>query len=223
MEVVGGDEPLQPLVVEAAVLELHRTPPVGAGTGLHRGAGVGASFFGLDGQGAAQGVEAEQGVGARHHVHRGDRRAGNQVPAHHVAKRLVDANPVKVHRQALGRAQQRRGRVAPVVHIRLEGVVLGFVDMHTVQAPIHEGRNIQRHAVVDVPGGEGLDRCRDVADRLFEPRQGRLADHRHGGGHRLHGIGGLHARGKGGSQRQGQRAHAELGEGRGGLMALHEG
>ena len=78
------------------------------------------SALGLDRECAAQGIEAEHGVGAGHERHGGDRRSRNQVPIDGVAERLIDAHTVDVDRQAFRGAQQRRGREPVVVDVELK-------------------------------------------------------------------------------------------------------
>ena len=55
--------------------------------------------------------------------------ARDQIPADHLAERLVQPHAVHVDRQALRRAEQRRRGVAAIVHVGLERVVLHLVDV----------------------------------------------------------------------------------------------
>ena len=77
-----------------------------------------AAVFGLQGQRSAERVQPEQRVRARHqrHFRNGDSR--DEVPAHHVAERLIEPDSVHVDRDALRRAEQRRGGVAAIVRRR---------------------------------------------------------------------------------------------------------
>ena len=77
--------------------------------------------LGVDRQRAAQRVESEHRVRAGNQLDAGDRRLRQQVPVDDVAERLVDAHAVLEHRQALGHAEQRRGREPAKVDVRLEG------------------------------------------------------------------------------------------------------
>ena len=83
--------------------------------------------FHLHGQGAAQCVQSEQGVGAADEVDAVNGGLWQQVPVHRIAQRLVDADAVLINRHPLGQAQQWRGGVAAILHIWLQWVVLGVV------------------------------------------------------------------------------------------------
>ena len=105
---------------------------------FNRRAGMAQAVLGGQRQRAAQGVQAKQRIGAGHQRQRGQRRARQRIPADHVAKRLVHTHAVQVHRQALRRAQQRRGGVAAVIDIGLQGVALHVVDMHAAQLALEK-------------------------------------------------------------------------------------
>ena len=92
------------------------------------------AVLGLDRQRAAERVEPEQRIRPRHQRNLRDGDARDQVPTHHVAERLVQPDAVHVDRKALRRAEQRRGGVAAVIHVRLERVALDFVDVDAVEA-----------------------------------------------------------------------------------------
>ena len=85
---------------------------------------------GVNRERAAQGIQAEQRIGAGHQRHRLDRNFRNQVPADDIAERLVHAHPIHKDRQALRRSEQRRGGIAAVVDVRLKWIALHFVDVH---------------------------------------------------------------------------------------------
>ena len=131
---------LSPFGAGAAVLEIRRLAPETAAAQFERGARLAAAVLGLDRQRAAQGVEPEQRIRPRHQRGLGDGDARDQVPTHHVAKRLIEAHAIHVDREALRRAEQRRGGVAAVVHVGLEGVALHFIHVHAVEAPVHRVR-----------------------------------------------------------------------------------
>ena len=56
----------------------------------------------------------------------GDRILGDQIPAHHVAERLILPHAVHIDRDALGRSEQRRSGVAAEIHVGLERVRPAF-------------------------------------------------------------------------------------------------
>ena len=163
------------------MLELGGASGVAAQRGFQRGAGRAAAVLGLHRQRPTQGVEAKQRIRAGHQGHRRNRAARNQVPAHHVAEGLVHAHAVHVHRQALRRAQQRRGGVAPVAHIHLKRIALRFVDMHAAEAAVHELAQLQRAAARDVGAGGALHRRGDFVARLADAGQRCAADDFDGG------------------------------------------
>ena len=129
MKEVTGTIPVE-AAKSAAVLELYCAPAIAAAADPYGGAGLAAAILGLHGDGSAQGVQAVQRVGSGHQRHLCDGDAGNQVPAHHIAEGLVLSHPIHIHGDALRRAQQRRRRVAAVVHVRLEWVFLVLVDVY---------------------------------------------------------------------------------------------
>ena len=153
------------------MLDLHGAARVAAQRGLQGRPCIRGAILGLHRQGAPQRIEAKQRIGARHQGHGRNRGARNQVPAHHIAKRLVHTHAIHVHRQALGRAQQRRRRVAAVIHIHLEGIALHLVDVDAAQAAIHEVTQLQRAAALDVPAPGHLYRRGDLVARLAQARQ----------------------------------------------------
>ena len=54
--------------------------------------------------------------------------------------------------------------------------------IHAVEPPVHEIAQIERAAVLDVGGGRGLDRRRDLVDLEIRSGERRLGDHIHLGG-----------------------------------------
>ena len=132
------------------MLEFDAAPLIRAQARLDGGAGIAAPVLGLQGQRAAQRIQAEQGVRAGHQGQRFDRHARDQVPADDVAKRLVQAHAVEIHRESLRRAQQWRSRIAAIADVGLERVVLHFVHNHAAQVAAQEGGNVERAAARDL-------------------------------------------------------------------------
>ncbi len=106
---------------------------------------------------------------------------GDQIPAHHVAERLILAHAVHVDRDALRRAKQRRSGVAAEIHVGLERVALHFVEIHAVQLPVHEIPKLERAAVLDIGRGRRLDGTRDLVSREIRSSERRRRDHIHFG------------------------------------------
>ncbi len=204
VEAVAGDEPVQ-LVAPAAGLELDRGAAERAGQRLHRGAAVREAALRAHRQRAAERVEAEQRVAARHQRDRGQRRARDQVPAHHVAERLVEAHAVEVDRQPLRRAEQRRGGVAAEGDVGLERVALDLVDGDAAErAPqvrrqvdrvdafeigavdgLHVGRHlVLRHAQAGQRADRDDDHRRQLGGERLRPRRGAVAEQAGGDGER---------------------------------------
>ena len=77
---------------------------------------------------AAQRVQPERRVRAGNQLDAGDRRLRDQVPVDAVAERLVDAHAVEEDRDALRRAEQRRGAEAAHVDVRLVRVALRRIE-----------------------------------------------------------------------------------------------
>jgi hypothetical protein len=176
VQALAGDEPVRAVGRAAAVLELRGAVAVRPGPQLQRGAGVLEPVLGLHGQRAAQRVQAEQRVGAGVQRQRRDGGLGDEVPADDIAEGLVQPHAVHVERQALLRAQQRRGGVAAVVHVGLESVALHLVEVDAAQAPVHEARQVQRLAALDVRGAGRLHGGGDPVARHVHARHRRQAD-----------------------------------------------
>ncbi len=77
------------------------------------------TVFHLDGQGAAQGIQSEQGIGAADQVNTVYCRFRQQVPVHRVTQGFIDTNAILVNRHALRQAKERGGSIAAVLYIRL--------------------------------------------------------------------------------------------------------
>ena len=195
MKGIAGDEPVQAVGAAAAGLEFGRQPALLACQPLHRAARVLEAVLGSHRQRAAQRVQAEQRVGARHQGQRCDRRLGNQVPADDIAERLVQAHAVEVDRQALRRAQQGRRGEAAEVDIGLERVVLHLVEMHAAQPPVEEAAQVDGMAALDLAAHGGLHIGRHPVLGHVQPGQGGGADDVHllRCGLRQRGLGGQQA------------------------------
>ena len=103
----------------------------------------------------------------------------NEIPAHDVAKRLIEADAVHVDGQALRRAEQRRRGVAAIVDVRLKRIALNLVDVHAVEAAVQEVGEVEGAAALDRFTGRDLHRRRDLFDRQIDPHQRRGLDHGH--------------------------------------------
>jgi hypothetical protein len=160
----------------AALRELDGAAPVRARQQLQRRARVLEAVLGLHRQRAAQRVQAEQRVGAGVERQRRDGGLGDEVPADDVAEGLVQSHAVQVERQALLRAQQRRGRVAAEVDVGLQRVALHLVEMDAAQAPVQEAGQVQRLAAFEVGGAGRLHGGGNPVARHVHARHGRQAD-----------------------------------------------
>ena len=175
-EEVAGQIPMQPARAAAAMLELHGPAHITAVDRADRGAGVGAAILGLNRERAAQRVEAEQRIRTRHQRGRSDRHARNEIPAHHIAKRLIQPHAIHVDRQTLRRPEQWGRRVAAIVHIRLKRIPLHLVDEHAIEASIEKIRQVQRAARVDVRAAGRLDGSGNLLEPEVQPRKRRRLD-----------------------------------------------
>ena len=124
-----------------------------------------ASVFGLEGNRAAQCVEAKQRIRTRHQRNFRDGDSRDEVPTHDIAEGLVEADSVHVDGDALGRTEERRGGVAAVVDVGLIGVALHFVDMDAAEAFVQKIGQVQSAAVLDVALIRGLDRQGNLCGR----------------------------------------------------------
>ena len=115
-----------------------------------------------------------------------------QVPVDDVAKGLVDPDAILEYRQALRRAEQRRGRQSAKDDVLLKGVALGRADTDAVRVGAEEVGEFQRALPVEVAAAEGLDVGGNVLQWRTETGQRRRADH--GDGRQLEHFGGIVAR-----------------------------
>ena len=175
LEQIAGNKPVQRLIV-AAILELGDAPGVYAERGLHCGTRVAAAIFSLYRQRATQRVQAEQRVGAGHQRDRGNRRFRDEVPAHHIAERLIQAHAVQINRQPLWRAQQGRRGKAAVIHIRLKRIVLHLIDVNAADVAVQKIRQAEAIAALQVGIGGRLHRRRNLLAREADARQRRGTD-----------------------------------------------
>ena len=120
----------------------------------------------LDRDRAAERIESENRV-AREHVEPVDRPLRDEVPVHRVAEGLVDAHAVLVDRQALRHADHGRSLKAAVLHVGLERVPRGVIDVdarHPLQQRVREARRFRR---VEILGrqGHGIRRHLEAVDQ----------------------------------------------------------
>ena len=119
----------------------------------------------LEGEGAAEGVQAVGGVGPGAELHPVDRELREQVELHGVAERLVDADAVLVDGDALRQAEQRRCRKAAEAQRRLEGIRGRALQGHRAEALVegvgHRGRPARRQ-VAPVDHRDGRRHARAV-------------------------------------------------------------
>ena len=109
---------------------------------------------------SAERVQAEHRVRPRYELDPFRRERRHEVPGHHVAEDLVDADAVLVDREALVRAQERRGAEAPVEHVGLERAPLGRREVYPGQLRLEQSayagnrREIERFRrnAMDRPG-----------------------------------------------------------------------
>ena len=124
-----------------------------------------AAVFRLQGQCSAERVEPEKRIRAGHQGHFRNREFRDQVPAHDIAERLIQPNSIHVDGNALRRAEQRRRGIAAVVQVGLVRIALNFVDVHAVEASVHEIGQIQSAAVFDIALVPGLHRQWNLSGR----------------------------------------------------------
>ncbi len=113
---------------------------------------------------AAERVQAEHGIRSAEHLHAANRRDRNQIPVDRIAKRLVDAHTVLINGESLRQAEQRRDREAAEVHVRLQWIILGVVDVHARERSVQQLRHIGRLESLDVRVGDELHARRNVIE-----------------------------------------------------------
>ncbi len=106
LQLVRRAVPVQAAVGVAARLERHLTTRVRAVVELDAVARIAEAILRAQRKRAPEGVQAEERIGAWHERQGRDRLARNEIPAHHIAKGLVQSHAIHVHRQALRRAEQ---------------------------------------------------------------------------------------------------------------------
>ena len=169
---VPGDRP----VVAARVARITRRASERSGGNLRARAGESETVLHVDGQRAAQRVQSEHGVGSRKQLHRRDRVLRQQVPVHDVGKGLVDPHAVLEHRQALRRAQQRRGGKAAKAHVRLEALPVGELTETLLALRFRNSATPPVRCRARSPDAERLHVRRHLLQRRAEAGQGRRAD-----------------------------------------------
>ncbi len=159
----------------------------------------------LDHDGAAQRVEAEDGV-VGHDRDVADGHRGDEVPVDGVPEGLVDPDAVLVNGQALGRARHGRGLEAPEHHVGLKAVAGGFCQSDRgrllLQCPDDVGRARAYDLVARNEGHRGGDLV-DVDTRAGQRRHGGDVDGRQDQWH-ARPRGARHGRGVDGGRRSGR-------------------
>ena len=118
--------------------------------------------LGLQRERPAQRVETEDRVRSGDHVDRSDRVHRDEIPVDRVAERLVQADAVEVHRQALRRAEQRGREEAAVLDIRLQRIALHVVDVNAADRLAHVRRQVEALVIGEILGRDRLDVRRHV-------------------------------------------------------------
>ena len=160
----------------AAMFHLQGLAPEGTAGQLGGAPCVVAAALGGDGQCAAQGVEAEQRVGAGNQRDAGDGRLRQQVPVHDIAEGLVDAHAVLENRQSLGHAHQRRGGEAAEADVELVGVALRRIDIDAGRVLFQELGQVALLLLAQLAPSIGLHVGRHIAQRRAQAGQWRDHD-----------------------------------------------
>ena len=158
-----------------AVLELADDLAEGAAVEGGLAAVIGEAVLELHAQRSAQRVEAEDRVGP-FQVDLVDREAGDQVPVHRVAERVVEAGAVDVDRQALRRPLQGGGLEAMVEQGRLLGVAGGGVEVHAADLLVERPQGVGGAVAGDVVAVEHVGFGRQLVAVDAGPQQGAAAD-----------------------------------------------
>src|SRR5579859_392037 len=168
LESVVGDEVVNICSVSAA-FKLDRAAPEGSAVGLDRSSRVLESALGLDGQGAAQRVEAEEGIGPGDQCDVGNCRLLDEVPVHRVPERFVDTHAVLKYGEALRGSKQRRGGKSAEIHVRLIRVYVAISKADTAQILRQELSNVERVLPRKVAARRVLHVRWHLIDRGAEP------------------------------------------------------
>ena len=120
---------------------------------------------------AAEGIQAEKGIGARNEVHIGNGRLGNEVPGDRIPKPVVEAHAVQVYREANRAASQGRGQKAPVGDVVLPGIVLAGGEVDGPETTVEAVREIEQVLGRKVVGRERLHIPRVFLHRDAESRE----------------------------------------------------
>ena len=159
VEAVGADVIAQGAGAEgatAAHVRRHHAPTVRTAPCLEPHSGRAEPVLHAQAQRAAESVESERRIGAAHELHAVDGRDRHQVPVHGVAERFVEASAVDVYGNALREPQQRRGGVAAILQIRLQGVVLGIVQANAGEGAFEEVGKVEAERTIHLIGVGGL-------------------------------------------------------------------
>ena len=180
----------RPRSVAGAVLGGGRQPAERAPGELPAEPAVVEPVLQVEGEGAAEGVQAVGRVGSGGELDAVEGELRHEVELDRVAERLVDAHAVLVHGDALRQAEQRRGGEAAKAERRLEEVRGHAFEGHRPEALVqrvgHRGRAARREiAAVD----DGYRRRHAVAIDADSRQRGDpdhvdlLGDRRHGQHH----------------------------------------
>ena len=140
----------RPVAVLVSHLGAGLAAAVGADHRLDFLALVGEAVLHLDGERAADGVEAEDRV-VGHQRELADRHLRDEVPVDDVAIGFVDAHAVLVDREPLRRALHRRRDEAAVVDVALERVAGLVADEHPREALAQRLEEARRPVVAGSP------------------------------------------------------------------------
>ena len=105
-----------------------------------------------------------------------DRRGGDEIPVHRVAKNLVDANAVLIDGEPLRHAFNRRGREAAKLDIGLELIAVDVVDDRARHVLLDRLFDRRRSAALDLAARDLADGAWNLIEGNFAALDGR---HRH--------------------------------------------
>ncbi len=114
---------------------------------------IGEAVLHLDGQGAADGVEAEDRV-VGHEGQAADRHFRDEVPVDDIAIGLVDADAVLIDGEPLRRSRYRRGDEAAVVEVALEGVAGLVADGNAGEILAERIHQVHRAIMIEIRRGQ---------------------------------------------------------------------
>ncbi len=175
VEIVAREEVVE-VAGRAAGRAFERAASERAAVRFDFAAGIVVAVLRAHHQRAAERVEAEHRIGARHQRDFRDRGLRDQVPVHRVAERFVDAHAVDVDGQAFGRAEQRRRREAVVVDIELKRIRRALARGDAREVRVEVARKIERRLLFHRRVIGGLHGGRNLVQRQAEPFERRRRD-----------------------------------------------